>query len=251
MDSRFRGSDSVFEFLRSIISNNKILKQLNRRGNQTMLNKNPKKSPKLIIALIVFSLSIFYVPTQSMLMANPAIQENVPSSEGSKPIIVYYSRTGKTRIVANTLNDQLSCEIEEIKSTEDREGFWGVITCVLDSLLDRDDVIEPFNKDLKGYNPIIIASPIWIGKLSSPARTFIKQSGLNGKEVYIVLTYNGSLTEEKENILKEGLTSQGTNLKELYKVVTKEKTDEEIKKDISTQLEKRPIATKKVASGTL
>jgi len=216
-----------------------------------MLNKNLQKTTKLIIALIVFSLSILYFPTQSMLMADPAIRENVPSPEGSNPIIVYYSRTGKTRIVANALKEQLPCEIAEIKSTEDREGFWGVITCVLDSLFNRDDVIEPFNKDLKGYNPIIIASPIWIGKLSSPARTFMKQAGLNGKEVYIVLTYNGSFTEEKENILKEGLTSQETNLKELYKVVTKEKTDEEIKKDISTQLEKRPIATKKVASSTL
>ncbi|MBW2652662.1 MAG: hypothetical protein JRC57_06220 [Deltaproteobacteria bacterium] len=216
-----------------------------------MLNKNLKKTPKLIITLIVFSLSIFYFPTQSMLMADPAIQENVSSPEGSKPIIVYYSRTGKTRIVVNGLMDQLSCETAEIKSIEDRSGFFGVLTCVLDQLLERDAQIEPLKKDVTVYNPIIIATPIWLGKLSSPARTFIKQSGLNGKEVYIVLTYNGSLTEEKENILKEGLTSQGINLKELYKVVTKEKTDEEIKKDICTQLEKRPIATQKVSSSTL
>ncbi|MBW1854436.1 MAG: hypothetical protein JRJ00_07105 [Deltaproteobacteria bacterium] len=216
-----------------------------------MLNKNLKKTPKLIITLIVFSLSIFYFPTQSMLMADPAIQENVSSPEGSKPIIVYYSRTGKTRIVVNGLMDQLSCETAEIKSIEDRSGFFGVLTCVLDQLLERDAQIEPLKKDVTVYNPIIIATPIWLGKLSSPARTFIKQSGLNGKEVYIVLTYNGSLTEEKENILKEGLTSQGINLKELYKVVTKEKTDEEIKKDICTQLEKRSIATQKVSSSTL
>jgi len=147
--------------------------------------------------------------------------------------------------------DQLSCETAEIKSIEDRSGFFGVLTCVLDQLLERDAQIEPLKKDVTVYNPIIIATPIWLGKLSSPARTFIKQSGLNGKEVYIVLTYNGSLTEEKENILKEGLTSQGINLKELYKVVTKEKTDEEIKKDICTQLEKRSIATQKVSSSTL
>jgi len=216
-----------------------------------MLNKNLKKTPKLIITLIVFSLSIFYFPTQSMLMADPAIQENVSSPEGSKPIIVYYSRTGKTRIVVNGLMDQLFCETAEIKSIEDRSGFFGVLTCVLDQLLERDAQIEPLKKDVTVYNPIIIATPIWLGELSSPARTFIKQSGLNGKEVYIVLTYNGSLTEEKENILKEGLTSQGINLKELYKVVTKEKTDEEIKKDICTQLEKRSIATQKVSSSTL
>ena len=210
-----------------------------------MLNKNLKKTPQLIIALIVFSLSILYFPTQSMLMADPAIKESVPSTEGSKPIIIYYSRTGKTRNVVNTLKEQLACEIAEIKSTEDREGFFGVITCVLDSLLDRDDIIEPFNKDLKGYNPIIVASPIWIGKLSSPARTFIKQAELKDKEVDIFLTYNGKLTEEKEKALEDKITSQGIELKCLYKIITKEKTEEEVQKEVITQLNERPILKKK------
>lgn len=208
-----------------------------------MLNKNLKKTPQLIIALIVFSLSIFYFSTQSMLMADPAIQENVPSSEGSKPIIVYYSRTGKTQNVVNALEKQLSCEVAEIKSTEDREGFFGFITCVLDSFLDRDDIIEPFNKDLKGYSPIIIATPLWIGKLSSPVRTLIKQkkSELQDKEVYILITYLGKLTEEKEKVLKEGVTSKGIKLEGFYKVNTKEKTEEEVQKEVIAQLNERPI----------
>ncbi|MCK5186030.1 MAG: hypothetical protein KAR43_02780, partial [Deltaproteobacteria bacterium] len=112
-------------------------------------------------------------------------------------------------------------------------------------LLDRDDIIEPFNKDLKGYNPIIIASPIWIGKLSSPARTFIKQAELKDKEVDIFLTYNGKLTEEKEKALEDKITSQGIELKCLYKIITKEKTEEEVQKGVITQLNERPILKKK------
>lgn len=219
----------------------------------TMLRRDSKKTTRLTITLIVFLFSIFYFPVlnDSRVIADPSIQKDVLSLDNSHPLIVYYSRSGKTRIAANGLTDNLSCEIAEIKSIEDRSGFFGILTCVLDQVLAREAQIEPLKKDVQGYNPIIIATPIWLGKLSSPARTFIKQSGLKGKEVYIVLTYNGSLTEEKETILKEGLLSQGINLKELYKVVTKEKTDEEIKKDISTQLDKRPIATQKVASSTL
>lgn len=212
-----------------------------------MPNTHFKKTPKLIITLIIFSLFIFYLPTQSMLLADPAIRENAPSPEEPKPIVVYYSRTGKTRRVANTLKEELSSEIEEIKSTKDREGFWGLITCVLDSLLERDDALEPFNKDLTGYDPIIIASPIWIGKLSSPARTFIKQVGLKDKHVYIFITYNGSLTEEKEKALKESITSQGIELKDLYKVITKEKTEEDVQKDVINQTNERPILKGKEA----
>jgi flavodoxin len=218
-----------------------------------MLRRDSKKTLWITITLIVFLFSIFYAPVlnNSRAIADPSIQMEALSPSNSNPLIVYYSRSGKTRIAVNGLTDKLSCETAEIKSIEDRSGFFGILTCVLDQVLERDAQIEPFKKDVTGYNPIIIATPIWLGKLSSPARTFIKQSGLKGKEVYIVLTYNGSLTEEKENALKEGVTSQGINLKELYKVITKEKTDEEIKKDISTQLEKRSIATQKVASSTL
>ncbi len=218
-----------------------------------MLRRDSRKTLWITITLIVFLFSIFYFPvlSDSQVIADPSIQMEALSPSNSNPLIVYYSRSGKTRIAANGLTDKLSCETAEIKSIEDRSGFFGILTCVLDQVLERDAQIEPLKKDVTGYNPIIIATPIWLGKLSSPARTFIKQSGLKGKEVYIVITYNGSLTEEKENTLKEGVTSQGINLKEFYKVITKEKTDEEIKKDISAQLEKRPIATQKVASSTL
>jgi len=218
-----------------------------------MIRRDLKKTTRLTITLIVFLFSIFCfsVLNDSQVIADPSIQKDILSPDNSHPLVVYYSRSGKTRIAASELTDNLSCETAEIKSIEDRSGFFGVLTCVLDQLFERDAQIEPFEKDVKGYNPIIIATPIWIGKLSSPARTFIKQSDLQGKEIYILLTYNGSLTEEKENALKEGIISQDINLKELYKVITKEKTNNEIKKDISTQLEKRPIVEQKVISSTV
>lgn len=212
-----------------------------------MIGKKIRTLIPLIIGLIVLSLSIAYFPTlnKSILWADSSIQENIPSQKASNPIVVYYSRTGKTRIVAHALKEQLACETAEIKSTENRDGFLGVVTCVLDSLLERDDEIEPFNKDIQGHNPIIIASPIWIGKLSSPTRTFMKQVGLKDKDVYIFLTYNGRLTEEKEKALEDRITSQAIELKGLYKIITKEKTEEDIEKTVITQLSERPILSKK------
>ena len=94
---------------------------------------------------------------------------------------------------------------------------------------------------MRGYNPIIIATPIWLGRLSSPVRTFIKQTNLKGKEVYLVLTYNGRLTEEKEKILLDDLTAQGITLRGLYKIITKEKTEDEIIKDLNLKLDDTPI----------
>ena len=140
--------------------------------------------------------------------------------------------------------EQLAFPVEEIQSTKNREGFLGVFTCVLDQLLDRDDILEPLQKDPKNFNPVILVTPVWIGKLASPARTFIKQPGFEGKDIYLVLTYNGSLTEEKEKILEEAITAQGITLKGIYKIITKEKTEDEIKEEVRNQLETKPLLAK-------
>jgi hypothetical protein len=91
-----------------------------------------------------------------------------------------------------------------------------------------------------------MASPIWIGKLSSPARTFIKQGGLKDKEVYLFISYNGNLTDEKEGAIKKEIASQNITLKGLYKIVTKEKTEDDIRKEVSTLLENIPAIKREV-----
>ena len=121
------------------------------------------------------------------------------------------------------------------------EGFLGVFTCVLDQLLNRDDIIEPLKKDPQNFNPVILVTPIWIGKLASPARTCIKQPAFAGKDMYLMITYNGSLTEEKEKVLKEEISAQGITLKGIYKIITKEKTEDEMKEEVLNQLETKPL----------
>jgi multimeric flavodoxin WrbA len=202
----------------------------------------------LVLLLVVLAFSPF-VPPSSVTGQSETPPSSLTAAAGQKPLVVFYSRTGKTRIVANALVQHFSCDIEEIKSTEDRAGILGAFTCVLDQLLDRDDYLLPYNKDLSAYNPVIIATPIWLGNLSSPIRTFIKQTGLKDKDVYLVLTFNGRLTEEKEKLVKESLATQGINPREIYKVITKEKAEEDLVKELNRQLEEKPLRA--VTSGSL
>lgn len=211
------------------------------------MKNNPTKkhlcSIGLVLVSFLFLFNLSICPPDS-LRAESSPQPDTLSSGDYNPLLVYYSRSGNSRLVAETLQEQLSYPVEPIQSTQNREGFLGILTCVLDQLMDRDDIIKPLEKDPKDYNPIILVSPIWIGKLSSPARTFIKQAKLEGKDMYLVLTYNGRLTEEKEKNLAEAITAQGVQLKGIYKIITKEKTEEEIKKEVRSQLEKKPLPTK-------
>jgi multimeric flavodoxin WrbA len=209
------------------------------------MEKNTVKAFRFISIVLVCLLALISLPAYPLSAeTEESLQAGVLNEEHYKPLIVCYSRTGNSRIVADALMEYLSGTIEELQSTKNREGLLGVFTCVLDQLLDRDDILKPLDRDPKDYDPVIIVAPIWIGKLSSPARTFIKQAGLLDKDVYLVLTYNGSLTEEKEKALEETITAQGITLKGLYKIITKEKTADEIKKELHDQLEKKPLMTK-------
>jgi flavodoxin len=199
-----------------------------------------RKAHTLALVLILALLPVFhFLPRRSIdADAGPSQAQEVLSDKGAQLFIAYYSRSGKTRFVAKELATQLSCEVAEIRSKKKRDGV-GVINCVLDALLNRDDDMEPFDRDLGGYDPVIVAAPIWVGKLSSPARTFVKEAGFKGKKVCLVITYNGDLSEEEERAIGAELTSQGIDLQGFYKILTEEKTEEEIRKGaraVSSQL---------------
>ncbi len=61
-------------------------------------------------------------------------------------------------------------------------------------------------------------------------------------------TFFRAVRGEKEDTLKEEITSQGIELKGLYKIITKEKTEDEITKEVITQLDNSPLKMKKVLS---
>ena len=208
-----------------------------------MKDIHQKRTFRLI--LLVFAFSLVLVPFSTCppeSFGDEALpQSGTLHSEDYNPLIIYYSRSGNSRIVADTLTEHLACPVENIKSTKNREGFLGVFTCVLDQLLDRDDILEPLKTDPKNFNPIILVTPVWVGKLASPARTCIKQPAFAGKDIYLVITYNGSLTEEKEKVLKEEISAQGITLKGIYKIITKEKTEDEMKEEVLNQLETKPL----------
>ena len=148
----------------------------------------------------------------------------------SKPLLVYYSRSGTTRTVAKELARNLSCDTEEIVSRKNR-FFWGTLTCIHDQLFDRDDNIEPIKKDPSTYNRLIIASPVWVHRISSPMRTFLRYSGLKGKAVCLVLTNNGNYDDEDQNKIIKSVESYGIHVYGCYDICTDGKSEDELRQD--------------------
>ena len=90
----------------------------------------------VLFLLFVLSFSPLLIFDCARGEVDESLQKLPPASPIQKPLVIFYSRTGKTKMVANGLASTFSCTMEEIQSTEDREGLLGAFTCVLDQLLD-------------------------------------------------------------------------------------------------------------------
>lgn len=92
-----------------------------------------------------------------------------------KFLVVYYSFTGTSRLLAKALSEFQSWPLAEVQDLEPRLGWTGNMRCVLDSLLRRQpDICFP-EQDLKAYDLVILIAPIWSFRLASPMRSFVSR----------------------------------------------------------------------------
>ncbi|MFC1668775.1 flavodoxin family protein [Spirochaetota bacterium] len=109
----------------------------------------------------------------------------------SKTLILYYSRTGKTKAACEALGKKLGADIVEIKDLKNRAGKWGFFCAVLAGLFNIKTSIEPERPDMSAYGNIIIASPIWGNALSMAIRAFLSLNQFDSKNVIFLTTVLG------------------------------------------------------------
>jgi len=90
-----------------------------------------------------------------------------------KVLVVYYSRTGATRRLAEALANALQADIEPINDRESRSGIFGYLRSVAESLQKRGAPIEPMKTDPASYDLVVIGTPVWAWSVSSPVRSYL------------------------------------------------------------------------------
>jgi len=143
----------------------------------------------------------------------------------NKTLILYYSRTGNTRMVCEALQQALSADILEVKDLSNRKGGWGFFTGTLNSLFGMKTGIDPVQPDISAYANIILASPIWTGKLSPTIRTFIAKNRFDGKRVILFTTTNVLEKEKYKEKSKAQVVKKGAQVQGYYQVAVKEKVN--------------------------
>ena len=92
-----------------------------------------------------------------------------------KSLVVYYSRSGKTKDIAGIISKKLGADIEEIDDYKNRKGLLGFISSGNEAHLQRTIPIEKLKKDPAQYELLIVGTPIWAGNMSTPILSFFKE----------------------------------------------------------------------------
>lgn len=111
-------------------------------------------------------------------------------NDAAKTLIIYYSRSGKTRLISETLAKNIGADILEIEDPKDRSGWWGFMISGLDAFRHIHTPIEPERPDVASYATLIIATPIWSWNVSTPIHTLFEKNSFDGKKLILLTTAN-------------------------------------------------------------
>ena len=113
-----------------------------------------------------------------------------------KALVVFYSRTGATKEVAEALVESLNCDSEELLDTKKRSGPLGFLSAGKDAKAKKLTKLTDIKRDPALYDPVILGTPIWAGTLSSAMRTYIANNKSKFKRVAFFCTHGGSESQQ-------------------------------------------------------
>lgn len=90
-----------------------------------------------------------------------------------KILVVYYSRTGITKKVAERIASALGADKEEIIDKSNRSGVMGYLRSGKEAVKKILADIEPVKIDPSAYDLVIIGTPVWAATMSSPVRSYL------------------------------------------------------------------------------
>ncbi len=91
-----------------------------------------------------------------------------------RTLIVYYTRNGSTRKVAEELKAQLGGGIEEITESRGRGGILGWIRSGREASSGSTVSINPPKAEPSRYDLVVVGTPTWAWNVSSPVRSYLK-----------------------------------------------------------------------------
>ena len=108
-----------------------------------------------------------------------------------KPSVVFYSRTGVTRAVAQAVAAELHCRAEELWDKKERSGLRGYFEAAWDAMRKALTEIRPLQHGLVTTDVVVVGTPVWAGAMTPAVRTFLTTFKPQLKHVAFFCTQGG------------------------------------------------------------
>lgn len=109
-----------------------------------------------------------------------------------KSLVVYYSLTGKTKLVAQAIAEALNARLLEITETKPRKRGPSLYAIGgFEAKMNKGSKISPIDADLKQYERVFIGSPIWNSRPVPAINAFIHKTDFEARSVVPFFTMAG------------------------------------------------------------
>lgn len=144
-----------------------------------------------------------------------------------KILIAYYSHSGNTKFIAETMSKEVGADLIELtpKKKLNASGIgyfgWGIRQLVRKD--DREIEEIPFN--VEDYDLVIIGTPVWTYTLTPPVRIFLKENNFKGRAVGVFCCHEGDYSDTLEDMVEHMPESNCIGKIDFMGVLKDNKTD--------------------------
>lgn len=207
------------------------------------------KKKAIVLPITVIGLVVIISIALSNALSIETNEREVSIMGNPKTLIVYYSRTGNTKVVAELIQEKLGGDLFQIETQEQRPSNYRKE--VEQNEEEQEDSLLPELKskisNFNQYDRIFIGAPTWNMALPQAILTFMDSYEFAGKTVIPFNTNGGYGTGSTVNQIKSGV--QGAEVLAGYSVKGGEETNGtllaiegerkvEVSREIETWLEK-------------
>ena len=115
----------------------------------------------------------------------------------AKALVVYYSRTANTEVMAKEIAKCFQADLVPIKAEAYGKDFMGQLKAGLDAWNEeRMTDIKPETVEMSQYNLIFLGAPIWWYRPAVPLWTFVEKNNFHGKTVVLFSTFNSKFKQK-------------------------------------------------------
>lgn len=126
---------------------------------------------------------------------------------GKKALVLYYSQTGATELVAKELQKVLDADVEAIVLENPYTGTYAETIERVGKERQSGNLpkLNPLKADLSKYDVVFLGYPIWFGTYALPIASLVKEYDFAGKQIVPFCTFGSGGLEPAIQDLKKAL----------------------------------------------